>query len=60
MLWSGLYYLSVMWKSSRVCGVKLEFHNPSVSDVSGEWTAFDVEVGGFLVRLIKALMSLFI
>ena len=52
---------SVMWTSSRVCGVKLDvFDDPGVGDVSGEWTAFDVEVGGFLARLIKTLMSLFI
>ena len=39
---------SVMWKSSRVCGVKLEvFHDPGFGDVSGEWTAFDVDVGCF-------------
>ncbi|KIM59807.1 hypothetical protein SCLCIDRAFT_1217428, partial [Scleroderma citrinum Foug A] len=35
---------SVMWKSSRMCGVKLEvFHDPNLSHVSGEWTAFDVD-----------------
>jgi len=41
---------SVMWKSSRVCGVKLEvFHNrPGFGDISSEWTAFDVDVGSFL------------
>ena len=56
-----LQILSVVWKSSRVCGVKLEvFCNPCVSDISGQWMAFDVEVGGFLVHLIKALRSLFI
>ena len=37
---------SVMWKSSRVCAVKLEvFHDPGFGDVSGEWTALDVDVG---------------
>ena len=37
---------SVMWKSPRVCEVKLEvFHDPGFSGVSGEWTAFDVNVG---------------
>ena len=40
---------SVMWKSLRICGVKLEvFHDPSYGDVSSEWTAFDVEVGSLL------------
>ena len=39
---------SVMWKSSRMCGVKLEvFHDPGFADVSGEWAAFDVNVGSF-------------
>ena len=39
---------SVMWKSSRICGVKLEvFHDPGFGDISGEWTAFDVYVGSF-------------
>ena len=51
---------SVMWKSSRMCGVKLEaFHNPGFGDVSGEWTAFDVNVGSFL-HVSLALISLFI
>ena len=37
---------SVMWKSPRVCEVKLEvFHDPGFSGVSSEWTAFDVNVG---------------
>ncbi|KIM53204.1 hypothetical protein SCLCIDRAFT_1223016, partial [Scleroderma citrinum Foug A] len=35
---------SVMWKSSRMCAVKLElFDDPSFGDVSGEWTAFHVD-----------------
>ncbi|KIM58695.1 hypothetical protein SCLCIDRAFT_1218382 [Scleroderma citrinum Foug A] len=39
---------SGMWKSSRMSGVKLEvFHDPGFGDASGEWTAFDVDVGGF-------------
>ena len=39
---------SVMWKSRRTCGVKLEvFHDPGFGDVSGEWTAFNVYVGRF-------------
>ena len=37
---------SVSWKSSRMCAVKLEvFHDPSFSEVSGKWAAFDVDVG---------------
>ena len=36
----------VMWKSSRVCAVKLEvFHDSGFGYVSDEWTAFDVHVG---------------
>ena len=43
-----------------MCGVKLDvFHDPGVNDVSGEWIAFDVKVGGFLHPLL-ALVSLFI
>ena len=39
---------SVMWKSVRACGVKLSvFDDPNFSDVSSEWTAFDVDVGSF-------------
>jgi len=39
---------SVMWKSSKMCGVKLGvFHDPGFCDVSGKWTAFDVDVGSF-------------
>jgi len=37
---------SVMWKSSRMCRVKLDvFHDPGFGDVSSEWRAFDVDVG---------------
>jgi len=51
---------SVMWNSSRMCGVKLGvFHDPGSCDVSGEWTAFNVDVGGFL-HVSLALISLFI
>ena len=51
---------SVMWKSSRVYRVKLEvFHDPGFGVVSGEWTAFDVNVGIFL-HISLALMSHFI
>jgi len=43
---------SVMWKRSRICGVELEvFHDPDSSDVSGEWTAFDVHVGCFSLHI---------
>ena len=50
---------SVIWRSSGMNGVKLEvFHDPGFSDVSGEWTAFDVNVGSFL-RVSLALVSLF-
>jgi len=52
---------SVMWKSSRICGVKLGvFHDPGSSDVSGEWTAFDVDVGYFSLHVSLALISRFI
>ena len=51
---------SVMWKSSRMRGVKLEvFHDPGFGDVSGEWTALDVDVGIFL-HVSLALIPLFI
>ena len=42
---------SVMWKTSRTCGVKLEaFDDPGFGDVSGEWTAFNVNVSSYFVR----------
>ncbi|KIM53501.1 hypothetical protein SCLCIDRAFT_31847 [Scleroderma citrinum Foug A] len=35
---------SVMWKSSRMRGVRLDvFHGHSLDDVSGEWSAIDVD-----------------
>ena len=38
----------VMWKSSRICGVKLEvFQDLGFGNVSGEWTGFDVDVSRF-------------
>ena len=44
---------SVMWKSLRRCGVKLEvFHDPGFGNVSGHWTAFHVNVGSFFAWLI--------
>jgi len=52
---------SVMWKSSRICGVKLGvFHDPDPSYVSGQWTAFDVDVGRFSLHVSLALISLLI
>jgi len=51
---------SVMWNSSRMCGVKLGvLHDPGFCDISGKWTAFGVDVGGFL-HVSLALTSLFI
>ena len=44
---------SVMWKTSRMCGVKLEvFHHSGFGDISSERTAFDVQVGSFFAGLI--------
>ena len=44
---------SVMWNSSRMCRVKLGvFHDPGFCDISGEWTAFDADVGSFFTCLI--------
>ena len=38
----------VMWKRSRMSGVKLEvFHDPGFGDVLGEWSSFDVDVRFF-------------
>jgi len=51
---------SVMWKSSRICGVKLEvFDDPSFCHVSGEWTAFDVNVGRFFACLIDTDITIY-
>ena len=37
-----------MWKSSRICGIKLEvFQNLGFGIASSEWTAFDVDVSKF-------------
>jgi len=37
----------VVWKSSRKSGVRFEvFRDPALGNVSGEWTGFDVDVGG--------------
>ena len=44
---------SVMWKSSRMRGVRLDvFHGHSLDDVSGEWSAIDVDVGSVFACLI--------
>ena len=38
----------IMWKSSSICGVKLEvFQSPRFGIASGEWTGFDVDVSRF-------------
>ena len=40
----------VMWKSSRVCGVKLGvFRTPRLGVASGQWIGFDVDVSTFFV-----------
>ena len=42
----------IMWKSSRICGVKLEVsQNPRFGIASGEWTGFDVDVSRFLLNV---------
>jgi len=42
-----IMHTCVVWKSSRENGVKLEvFRDPGFDFVSGQWTAFDVDVGG--------------
>ena len=52
---------SVMWRSSRMCAVKLEvFHDPGFRDVSGKWTAFDVDVGSFYARLIGTDITIYL
>ena len=50
---------SVMWMRSRRCGVKLEvFHDPSFGDASGEWTAFDVDMGSLFACLIGTELTI--
>jgi len=52
---------SVMWKSSKMCGVKLGvFDDPGFCDVSGKWTAFDVDVGSFFARLIGTDITIYL
>ena len=52
---------SVMWKTSRMCGVKLDvFHDPGFGDVSSEWTAFDIDVGSSFARLIGTDVTIYL
>ena len=52
---------SVMWKSSRMCGVKLEvFHDPDFSYASGEWTAFNVDVRSFFAPLMDTDITIYL
>ena len=53
---------SVMWKSSRACEVKLElFDDPGFGDISGEWSAFDVDVGiSFFARLTGTDITIYL
>ena len=40
----------IVWKSSRICGIKLEvFREPGFGIASGEWTGFDVDVSIFFL-----------
>ena len=58
---SILQISSIMWKSSRMCGVKLGvFHDSGFCVVSSEWTAFDVNVGSFFVRLIGTDITIYL
>ena len=44
-----------------MCAVKLEvFHDPGFRDVSGKWTAFDVDVGSFYARLIGTDITIYL
>ena len=48
---------SVMWTESKICEVKLGVvHDTGSSDVSSEWTAFDVDVGYFSLHVSLALI----
>ena len=52
---------SAMWNSSRMCRVKLGvFHDPGFCDESGEWTAFDVDVGTFFAFLIGTDITIYL
>ena len=52
---------SVMWKTSGMRGVKLEvFHDPGFGEVSGEWTAFDVDVSSLFARLIGTDITIYL
>ena len=38
----------IVWKNSRICGVKLDvFRDPGFGIVSSKWTGFDVDVSSF-------------
>ena len=55
-----LHTSCVMWKSSRTCGIKLEvFREPGLSNVSGEWTGFDVDVSSFFSCTFPSHWSLY-
>ena len=51
----------VTWKSSRICGIKLEvFRDPGFSNVSSEWIGFDVDVSkSFLTLLHTSLVTVY-
>ena len=52
----------VVWNSSRICGVKLDvFRSPGCSNVSGEWTAFDVDASRFFfcARTLLSLITVY-
>ena len=52
---------SVIWRSSRMNGIKLDvFDDPGIGDVSGEWTAFDVDVRSFFARLIGSSITIYL
>ena len=56
-----LQILFAMWKSLRMCSVKLEaFCDPGFGDVSGEWTAFDVNVRSFFAHLIGINIAIYL
>ena len=54
----------VMWRSSRICGIKLEvFQNPRFGIALGKWTGFDVDVSRFFfcarTLLIVSLVAVY-
>ena len=51
----------VMWKSSRMWGVKLEvFRDPGFGNVSDKWTSFDIDVSRFFFTHIASLLTVHI